>query len=154
MVDDSMRTLVCQPKGAVSTIRVYTDQDALLTGEFEAWTLLTGKQIMCVERRLHKLLERHHLGGTYDQGALYAFEYGELCAVLRDQLGPSDRDRCMKLQEVRPVAHRTSWSRLKAASYISWRTAGVMGFVIYKILATVVFFGVVAVLLNVFKKNR
>lgn len=148
-----MRTLVCQPKGSISAIRVYTDPNALVTGEFEAWTLLTGRQVMCVERRLHKLLERHHLSGTYDQGALYAFDYGELCAVLRDQLGPSDRDRYRTLLETKPV-HRAPWLRLGVVAYAAMCVAGIAVFVIYKTLATLVFFGIVAALLNVFKKNR
>ena len=144
-----MRTLVCQPKGSVSTVRLYTDQEALVEGEFEAWTLLNGRQILAVERRLHKLLERQYIGGTYEQGALYALEYAEMCAVLRDQLGPSDRDRYLRLQQsTRP---RVEW---RAGWYAVWRAVCLVGFVLYKTIATIVFFGVVAVLLNLFKKHR
>lgn len=150
-----MRTLVCQPRGSLSTVRLYADQEALVDGEFEAWTLLTGKQVMCVERRLHRLLERHHLGGSYDKGALYAFEYGEMCAVLRDQLGPSDRERYLKLQQdVRTLRHGAPWQRMRAASHVSWRLASLTWFVLYKCVSTIVVFGVVAALLAVFKKNR
>ena len=149
-----MRTLVCQSKNSLATIRLCTDPTTVVEGEFEAWTLLSGKQIMYVERRLHRLLERHHLGGTYDQGALYAFEYAELCAVLREQLGPSDRERYVKLLETRPTVHRAQRQRVRVWSYASWRVAGVLGLIVYKALSTIVFFGVVAVLLSIFKKNR
>jgi len=150
-----VRALVCQARGALSAIRVYTDPEALVEGDFEAWTLLTGKQIICVERRLHKLLERHHMGGSYDKGALYAFEYAELCAVLRDQLGPSDRDRYLKLQEdVRLLEHGAPHERLRVAGHIAWRFAGVVAFIAYKALTTVVFFGVVGMLLALFRKHR
>lgn len=150
-----MRTLVCQSKGPLSTVRLYVDQETLVDGEFEAWTILTGKQVMCVERRLHKLLERHYLGGAYDQGALYAFEYGELCAILRDQLGPTDRERYLKLQQqAKAIQHGPPWQRTKAVSYVSWRLAGLLGFILYKCVSTIVFFGIVAALLSIFKKHR
>lgn len=150
-----MRTLVCQPKSDVSTVRLYVDQSALVTGEFEAWTLLTGKQILCVEKRLHKVLERHHLGGTYEQGALYAFEYSEMCAVLREHLGPSDRERYTQLKNVsESVVRRPTWLRPATVSRVLWRTAGVTGFVVYKTVAMIVLFGVVAAILSVIKKHR
>lgn len=116
---------------------------------------MTGKQIVCAERRLHKLLESHLLGGSYESGALYAFEYAELCAVLRDQLGPSDRDRYLQLKH-RPSAPRqtTLWQRTKVAAHIGWKLAGLTIFVVYKIVATVVFFGVVAAILAAIGKHR
>ncbi len=150
-----MRALVCQQRGAMSTITIYTDPETLVNGPFEAWTLLTGKQVICVERRLHKLLERHHLSGSYEKGALYAFAYDELCAVLRDQLGPSDRDRYLNLQQdVELLEHGPPGQRLRVVGHIAWRFAGVMAFVVYKSLTTVVFFGVVGLLLTLFKKHR
>lgn len=126
-----------------------------MAGEFEAWSLRTGKQVMCVERGLHRLLAKHHLGGAYEAGALYALEYDDMCAVLRDQLGPSDRDRYLKLQQdVGLLEHGAPGQRLRVAGHIAWRFAGVMAFVVYKTLTTVVFFGVVGLLLALFKKHR
>lgn len=150
-----MRALVCQARGSLSTVRIYTDSEAVVEGDFEAWTLLTGKQIICVERRLHKLLERHHMGGSYAQGALYAFEYAELCAILRDQLGPSDRDRYLKLQrDASLLEHGPPHERLRVAGLFAWRLSGLGLFIVYKALTTIVFFGVVGMLLALFRKHR
>lgn len=150
-----MRTLVCQPKGGLSTVRVYADASALVTGEFEAWSLRTGKQVLFVEKRLHRLLERHHVGGSYDQGAVYAFEYAEMCTVLREYLGPSDFERYVSLQQAaKASAHSVPWQRTRLTGVVAWRLAGLTGFVLYKTLATVVFYGVVAALLALFNKHR
>ena len=151
----AVRTLVCQPRGALSIIRIYANPETLVKGEFEAWTLATGKQIVCVELLLHKLLERHHMGGSYDVGALYAFEYAEMCAVLRDRLGPSDRDRYLQLKQMPAASKRgQSWSRTKVAAHLSWRLVELAIYMVYKTVTTIVLFVVVAVILSVIGKRR
>lgn len=151
-----MRTLVCQPKGLLSVIRIYADPNALVEGQFEAWTLRSGKQIICAERRLHKVLERHHLGGSFENGALYAFEYAEMCAVLRDQFGPSDQDRYEELKRPVPTGHPTVtwWERYKLAIHVSWKIAAFTAFVLFKTLKTVVLFVIVGLVLAAIGKRR
>jgi hypothetical protein len=75
------------------------------THPFECWAIRSGRQVEFAYTKLHRILDRYHLGGSYDSFARYAFEYDELCALVAAHMGPSDDDRLQAaLDESRRLA--------------------------------------------------
>jgi len=123
-----MRYVVVRPAGELSRIYI-VDEGTAIQGPFESWALRDGKQILFATTKMHKVLQNQHFAGSYDKGAMYAYAYEDLCAVMTVNLGPSDRDRYEAglKEDSQPVLirgdegvdHLSGWHRV---AYILWKT--------------------------------
>lgn len=85
--------ITVQPKGPdFCVLRTATSEDELAE-PFESWALRSGQQILYVNNRMAGDLKAFHMTGSYDRGAMYAYSYDDMVAVLTSKLGPSDRAR-------------------------------------------------------------
>lgn len=59
----------------------------------ECWAIRSGKQFLFARMKLPNLLDKFYFGGTYEKMAHYIISYQEMCAIVSDHMGPSDRKR-------------------------------------------------------------
>jgi hypothetical protein len=59
----------------------------------ECWAIVSGKQFVFARTRFGRVMDKFHLGGSFERMANYAVSYEELCAVVEAYMGPSDRQR-------------------------------------------------------------
>jgi hypothetical protein len=119
-----------------------------VTTPFESWALRDGKQILFATSKMHKTLQSHHFAGSYEQGAMYAYTYQEMCAIISAHLGPSDRER-YEFAAKGPVDRTliqansdTNPDRIDGrfrAAYVLWKTLVLILKVSIKALNTVIF---------------
>lgn len=88
-----MRFLVIRPAGKGLCKVSLHKADDVLTLPFESWALSNGKSIIFVNNQLQNFLKPYYMFGTFEQGAVYAYEYEELCKAIEVKIGPSDRQR-------------------------------------------------------------
>lgn len=154
-----MKYIVVRPAGDLCKVYIAT-ADVEMHLPFESWALCTGKQIVFATIKMHKVLQSQHFAGSYEQGALYAYTYDEMCAIMSDNLGPSDRERYeISLREHSdPETNITyadplpGWHRI---AYILWKTFVFVIKVLIKSLNTVIFFVLLPLIikwLNGFRK--
>lgn len=86
-----MKYLLVQPKTTqgLSQIKV-VGEDYEFDGEGTTWALQIGSQILYVQNAMQRDLKSMYLSGTYELGALYFFDYPDLCNIITSKLGPSD----------------------------------------------------------------
>lgn len=87
-----MKYVVVRPAGDLCKVFIMEDGTDV-TMPFESWALREGRQILFATTKMHKALQSHHFAGSYENGAMYAYTYEEMRAILSAQLGPSDRER-------------------------------------------------------------
>lgn len=122
-----MKYIVVAPTGELSKVYIMAD-GAMVTQPFESWALRDGKQIVFATIKMHKVLQSHHFAGSYENGAMYAYTYDEMCAIISSHIGPSDRERYetglkeesnKTLIKGSPVGiHLPKWQRI---AYILWK---------------------------------
>lgn len=96
-----MKFLVLVPKGDHAVeVMLRSDQDEV-KDPFESWALKEGKSVEFVTLQLAKMFKQFYLYGTFETKAAYGLCYDEMLAMLRNRLGPSDRDRYLELLQVR-----------------------------------------------------
>jgi len=77
-----------------TTVRLTSDPNELIRGPFEGWALHSRKQILFVKTKIGPLLGGLHRAGAFlEDGATYALGYQDMLAILRESLGPTDRER-------------------------------------------------------------
>lgn len=140
-----MKFVVAKPFGNMSKISIVED-GAQLDLPFESWALRDGKQILFATTKMHKVLQSQHFAGSYDKGAMYAYNYEEMCAVLSAHLGPCDRERydaSLKEQSQptliegnTPTDYLSKWPRI---AYIVWKTLALLTKVSIKALNVLLF---------------
>lgn len=69
----------------------------------KCWAMNDGRKVTFARTGMAKLLDKFHVGGTYDTMALYGLSFDEVCMMIRERVGPSDDE----LYE-QAIAHRTS----------------------------------------------
>jgi hypothetical protein len=111
-----MQYLVVQERSReASVLHLVQDARTMIAGRFEPWAIKTGKQVMFVRVQAARTLAPLHVSGDFpDSEAVYALAYDDLIAVLREHMGPSDRERWEQarsdLMRRRKVV-ATSWLR-------------------------------------------
>lgn len=155
-----MNYIVVRPAGDLCKVYIVAEGAELPT-PFESWALRDGKQIMFATIKMHKILQNQHFAGSYEQGAMYAYTYDEMCAIMTANIGPSDRERYeagLKEQSDQtlikgiPADELSKWHRI---SYILWKTLVLVIKIFIKSLNTVIFLVILPLLLkwlNGFKK--
>lgn len=155
-----MKYIVVRPAGDLCKVYIAT-ADVEMHLPFESWALCTGKQIVFATIKMHKVLQSQHFAGSYEQGALYAYTYDEMCAIISANIGPSDRERYeagLKEQSDQtlikgiPAGELPKWHRI---AYILWKTLVLVIKIFIKSLNTVIFLVILPLLLkwlNGFKK--
>lgn len=147
-----MRYVVCQSRGRdVSTIRITSDANEMVSGPHQVWALRTGRQIIAVELKLSRLLAKYHIGGGFDSRAMYGIEFSEMVLILTDLLGPSDRARYEALSKTRVAADTGTrfvmaaflFQLLKTLVFVTWR-----GFVMLAI------FLIVPIIIGLVRKHK
>lgn len=155
-----MNYIVVTPAGDLCKVYIVAEGREMPT-PFESWALRDGKQIIFATIRMHKILQNQHFAGSYEQGAMYAYTYDEMCAIMTANLGPSDRERYeagLKEQSDQtlikgiPAGELPKWHRI---AYILWKTLVLVIKIFIKSLNTVIFLVILPLLLkwlNGFKK--
>lgn len=151
-----MKYVVARPFGELSKIYIVsegTDIDV----PFESWALCDGKQILFATVKMHKVLQSQHFAGSYDKGAMYAYTYPEMCAVLTSHLGPSDRERYEAglkggvdqtlIRDNLPHDYLPIWTR---TAYVLWKTLTLIVKVCIKVLSVLLFLVIVPFILKWF----
>jgi hypothetical protein len=88
-----MNYLVVRPHhGQFCTLTVVPEGTDII-GNFESWALSKGSQILYVNNRMDKDLKPYYMSGSYQAGAMYAYSYDEMIAIIKSRLGPSDYER-------------------------------------------------------------
>lgn len=140
-----MKYIVVTPFGELSKVYIMPEGRDMPT-PFESWALLDGKQIVFATIKMHKILQSQHFAGSYEQGAMYAYTYDEMCAIITANIGPSDRNRYEALlkEDSGPVLiqgnssidHLPKWH---AIAYALWKTLVLVIKISIKSLNTVIF---------------
>lgn len=118
-----MNFLVVQHAGR-DTCKLWVERnpETKVTSDFETWAIQSGKQVLFVNQTLGRKLENLRVTGNYMQGkATYALEYHEMCAVIRQFMGPTDMERYQALvaDAPRPSGFNKKWL------YGTWIVVGV-----------------------------
>jgi hypothetical protein len=123
-----VKYVVVKPFGDMSKISI-VEEGTELTRPFESWALRDGKQILFATTKMHKVLQSQHFAGSYDKGAMYAYNYMEMCKVISAHLGPCDRERYeaslkeqsqpVLIEGNAPADYLGRWPRI---AYILWKT--------------------------------
>lgn len=153
-----MRYLVCQPRGECSVLRIMRDDDRI-SGHFETWALNNGPRVLFVETALGRLLSKHHMGGSYENGALYGLSHTEMVDVLTSKMGECDRARYERLdQELRAAQvqrdealKKSKFPLLRLAAAISWGTAKLFTTIIIRGTIMIVWLCVIPILIGVIR---
>jgi hypothetical protein len=158
-----MKYVVVKPAGDLSKIFIMTE-GAMITGPFESWALLDGKQVLFATTKMHKVLQSHHFAGSYEQGAMYAYTFTELCAIMSAHLGPSDRERYEALEaDLKEESNRTlikgipvddgipKWTRI---AYFLWKTLVFITIAFIKALNTILFVVLLPLIIKFFEGFR
>lgn len=140
-----MKYIVVTPAGDLCKVHIVPEGRDMPT-PFESWALRDGKQIVFATTKMHKILHSNHFAGSYDQGALYAYTYDEMCAIITANIGPSDRERYEAglregsdqnlIKDNHSIDHLPRWH---AVAYMLWKTLVLVIKVSIKCLTTVIF---------------
>lgn len=140
-----MKYIVVTPAGELSKIYIVPD-GRVMSMPFESWALNDGKRIMFATIKMHKILQNQHFAGSYEQGAMYAYTYEEMCAIITANIGPSDRERYeaflkedsdpVLIKDNSSIDHLPKWH---AIAYALWKTLVLVIKVSIKSLNTVIF---------------
>jgi hypothetical protein len=110
----SQEYLVVHDLGSVSGLTI-VKAGKTYNHPIESWAIRSGSQVMMARSKLGKLLDKQHLGGSFEGMAQYGLSYEELKAVVTHQMGPSDRERYMQaVQQTDQVLSREDKVRLTA----------------------------------------
>lgn len=155
-----MNYIVVTPAGDLSKIYIVAEGHDM-PAPFESWALRDGKQIVFATIKMHKILQNQHFAGSYEQGAMYAYTYEDMCAIITAHIGLSDRERYeagLKEQSDQslikgiPADELSKWHRI---AYILWKTLVLVIKIFIKSLNTVIFLIILPLILkwlNGFKK--
>lgn len=116
--------------------------DQQITGEFESWALNSGKQIMFVSNRMVKVLQSHYMMGSYQDQASYGYSYAEMCKIMEEYLGPSDKARVRILQQPLPTV-KPNGMDYQDWVYVMLRVARFVGVILWGTVKCVAFIAVV-----------
>lgn len=140
-----MKYIVVRPAGELSKVYIMSE-GAMLTPPFESWALRDGKQIVFATIKMHKVLQSHHFAGSYEQGAMYAYTYDEMCAIMSSNLGPSDRERYEAslgeqsnrtlIKDIPAEDSLPKWTRI---AYIIWKSLCFIVMIFIKALTMIIF---------------
>lgn len=154
-----MKYVVVRPAGDLAKVFIIPD-GVDVTLPFESWALRDGQQILFATTKMHKVLQSHHFSGSYESGALYAYTYEELCAIMRAHLGPSDEERYgaglreqsnqTSIKDI-PLWHVSGWTRI---AYILWKGFELTVKVSIKILTTIIFLVILPFIIKWFNGFR
>lgn len=152
-----MKYVVARPAGDLSKIFILSEGADVPT-PFESWALREGKQILFATTKMHKVLHSHHFAGSYEQGAMYAYTYVELCAILTAHLGPSDKARYeagLKAQSQVTLIREPNvrHNRFRTA-YIMWKITEFVLRISLRIFAMLAFFVILPVLMGWIDRTR
>lgn len=136
-----MKYVVVRPANGLAKIYILEEGEQVAT-PFESWALRTGPQILFATTKMHKVLHSQHMLGSYETGAMYAYSYEELCAIIAGSLGPSDRQRyeaglkeSFDQTSIKGISKRDSsklnWGRI---GYITWKVFEFTVWLMIKIL--------------------
>ena len=156
-----MKYIVVTPAGDLCKVHIVPEGRDMPT-PFESWALRDGKQIMFATIKMHKILQSNHFAGSYENGAMYAYTYDEMCAIITANIGPSDRERYeaglkeqsdQSLIKGNPsIDHLPKWH---AIAYILWKSLILVIKVSIKSLNTVIFLVLLPLIIKIitgFKK--
>ena len=163
-----MRYLVLQPKIIRSTessqMCVLSTHEAedMLEPPFESWALNYGKMILYVDRRLWRDLGPLHIGGAFVTGAMYAYSYDDMLAILRDKLGPTDKDRCEALAQQaaplknywaqpQPLPKHPGWNIF---GHGMWRAALLACHIVWRSMYTILILVLIPLIIRLFHQRR
>lgn len=140
-----MKYIVVTPAGDLCKVHIVPEGRDMPT-PFESWALRDGKQIMFATIKMHKILHSNHFAGSYDSGALYAYTYDEMCAIITANIGPCDRERYEAglkeefdqslIKDIPSGDHLPKWH---AIAYMLWKALVLVIKVSIKSLNTVIF---------------
>lgn len=140
-----MKYIVVTPAGELCKVHIVPEGRDMPT-PFESWALRDGKQIMFATIKMHKILHSNHFAGSYDQGALYAYTYDEMCAIITANIGPSDRERYEAgLKEefdqslIKDIPSGDRLPKWHAIAYILWKALVLVIKISIKCLNTIIF---------------
>lgn len=153
-----MRYLVCQPRGDCAVLRIMKADDQI-SGHFETWALNNGLRVLFVETALGRLLNKHHMGGSYESGALYGLSHTEMVDVLTSKMGECDRARYERLeQEVQAakaqrdeVLRNSRFPLLRLAAAISWGTAKLLTVIVVRGTIMLIWLCVIPILIGIIR---
>lgn len=155
-----MKYIVVRPKGELSVVSI-VPEGTDITIPFESWALRDGKQILFATVKMHKVLQSHHFAGSYDQGAMYAYTYEEMCAIMNSNLGPSDRERYeagLKEQSnktlIKDIPVHDDISKWTRIAYFLWKTLVLLVVILIKGLNTVLFIVILPLIIGFIERFR
>lgn len=147
-----MKYVVVRPHGELSKVYIVSEGTDI-TMPFESWALRDGKQIVFATIKMHKALQSHHFAGSYDQGAMYAYTYEEMCAIMNSHLGPSDRERYeagLKEGSNKTLITGNTVSKWPLIAYGLWKILVFIVLFSIKAFNTVVFLIILPLIIKIF----
>lgn len=143
-----MKYVVVRPHGDLAKIYIVSE-GAMIDTPFESWALQSGKQILFATTKMHKILHSHHFAGSYENGAMYAYTYTELCAIISEHLGPCDRIRYESMAAVPndPVFIEENRFKNHRLALIFWKILEVTIKIFMKTVSVIMFLVILPILL-------
>lgn len=139
--NSQMNYIVVRPYNrGFSAVSIVMGSDTQVIPPFESWALDTGKKIIFANNKMHKMLSSHYMLGSYQTQASYAYTYEEMCAIMKSNMGPSDRERYLILKHEQSIQKPVDGTRAEVALYIGLRTLQLCGTILVgvaKIMAVV-----------------
>lgn len=152
-----MKYIVVRPKGDLSIIYIKSEE-SMMDLPFESWALRDGKQIMFATIKMHKILQSQHFAGSYEQGAMYAYTYEEMCAIITANIGPCDRERYEAgLKEesnktlITGIDRRSKWGVI---AYALWKTLVLVMKILIKSINTILFLVLLPLIMSIVRNFR
>ena len=129
--------IVVQPakQTGCSLVSIVEGDDTVVSKPFESWCMNQGKASLLIRTGLHKKLARYHLFGSYEKGATYAVSYEEMCGIVTSAVGPSDRERYMRLKNRKAFIDERRLHRIMAMVFKSLGLVAYCGWLMIKLMA-------------------
>lgn len=114
-----MKHIVVQPHPKGFSIVKIIDADVKLDKPFDSWALNTGKRLLFAHNQMHRLLKSHYMVGSFEQGAMYAYDFAEMSHIITSTIGLDDKAAYEALL-AQGVPQKSSVDK----SYVTWYTVG------------------------------